>query len=507
MKHIIFIMAILATGTTFAQTITDALRLSSSNTTGTARYRAMGGAFGALGGDLSAIGDNPASSAVFTRGTASVTFVVDDQENTTTYFNNATVSEDTNASLNQVGGVFIIDAGQNSVWKKFSLGFNYDRTANLDDLFSAVGTSTNSIGDYFLNFAQGVPLDLLQTIEGESVSELYQFLGEEQGFAAQQALLGFQSFILDPASLDSSNTQYFANTVADNYDQQYLFGSEGYNSKASFNIGAQYGENLYFGLNLNSHISDYRQSTVLFEDNNASADEGFVTVNNIRFENNLRSLTSGFSLQLGTIAKLNENVRVGVTYDSPTWYTVSEETTQFLSTTATDDAGTFNTVVDPRVTNVFLDYNIKTPAKYTGSIAYLFGKKGLLSFDYSYRDMRELQLRPTNDPVFSAQNATINQTLQAVNSYKLGGEIRAKEWSFRAGYRFEDSPFLDETTIGDLSGYSAGIGYNFGNVKLDVAYDRYSQDRNQQLYSSGLTNQAAIARDNGAILATLSLSL
>lgn len=335
---------------------------------------------------------------------------------------------------------------------------------------------------------------------------MYQFLGEEEGFAAQQAFLGFQSFILDSASGDPDETTYFANTVADSYNQEFLLASNGYNSKASFNLGAQYGESIYFGLNLNSHISDFEQSTVLFENNSAPAEEGFTTVNAIRFDNNLRTLSSGFSFQLGSIAKIGDGLRLGVTYDSPTWYTVSEETSQSVRTTATDDDGTFTTIVDPRVTNIFLDYNIKTPAKYTGSLAYLFGKKGLISFDYSYRDMTELQFRPTNDPFFSGQNATIDNVLQAVNSYKIGGEIRANEWSFRGGYRFEESPFVDETTIGDLTGYSAGVGYNFGKVKLDLAYDNWTQDRNQQLFTSGLTDSATIERDNSSIIATLTLA-
>lgn len=506
MKRIIIIMALVATGTTFAQTITDALRLSNTNVTGTARYRAMGGAFGALGGDLSAIGDNPASSAVFTRGVASLTMGLDSFNNTTNFLGNSTATEDDDFAINQAGGVFVIDTSYDSKWRKITLGFNYDRTSNFDDEFAAVGTNTTSIGDYFLGFAQGIPLSLLETLEGESISDLYQFLGEEEGFAAQQAFLGFQSFILDPASGDLDETTYFANTVADSYNQEYLLASNGYNSKASFNLGAQYGENIYFGLNLNSHISDYEQSTVLFENNSAPVDEGFTTVNAIRFENNLRTLSSGFSFQLGSIAKIGDGLRLGVTYDSPTWYTVSEETTQRIRTTATDDAGTFTTTVDPRVTNVFLDYNIKTPAKYTGSLAYLFGKQGLISFDYSYRDMTELQFRPTNDPFFSGQNATIDNVLQVVNSYKIGGELRADEWSFRGGYRYEDSPFVNETTIGDLSGYSAGIGYNFGKVKLDLAYDNWTQVRSQQLFTSGLTDSAAIERDNSSIIATLTLA-
>ena len=48
-----------------AQFIEDARRYSRQSLEGSARYISMGGAFSALGGDISAITDNPAAAAVF----------------------------------------------------------------------------------------------------------------------------------------------------------------------------------------------------------------------------------------------------------------------------------------------------------------------------------------------------------------------------------------------------------------------------------------------------------
>ena len=50
---------------TYAQSMEDILRYTRTELKGTARYVAMGGAFNALGGDFSAIKDNPAAAAVF----------------------------------------------------------------------------------------------------------------------------------------------------------------------------------------------------------------------------------------------------------------------------------------------------------------------------------------------------------------------------------------------------------------------------------------------------------
>lgn len=490
--------------TSYAQSIADGLRLGTTDITGTARFRALGGAFGALGGDLSAIGINPASSAIFTRGTTSFSLAIDNYDSDVNYFGTRNNTSDGDVSLNQGGGVFIIEASPNSKWNKISLAFNYDRSSNLDDEFFASGIGNTSIANYFVDFAQGVPLELLELQSGETISSLYQFLGEQEGFGAQQAFLGFQSFIIDPVDFDDpNNTAYVSNISGNAFDQQYSFISEGYNSKASFNIGAQYDNRLSFGLNLNSHFGDYTQSTQLIESNN---NDGSL-INVVRFQNNLRTISNGFSFQLGTIAKVHQNLRVGLTYDSPTWYTISEEGTQRISTSGTDSDGDFGVTVDPRVTNIFQDYELRVPGKYTGSLAYLFGKKGLISFDYSYSDFSNLTFRPTSDPFFQEQNQRIENTLKGASTYRVGGEYRIKEWSLRAGYRFQESPYEDGETLGDLTGYSVGAGYNWGNVKFDLAVDRSEQDRNQALFNTGLTSQAAIERENIAVVATLTFSL
>ena len=74
MKKILFL---LLTGFTFnaaqSQEINDAMRYAQDNLNGTARFRAMGGAFGALGGDLSSLNINPAGSAVFANNQVALT--------------------------------------------------------------------------------------------------------------------------------------------------------------------------------------------------------------------------------------------------------------------------------------------------------------------------------------------------------------------------------------------------------------------------------------------------
>ncbi len=61
---------------------------------GSARFEALSGAFGALGGDISAITINPAGLSVFSKNLATVTFQSRNNEISSSYYNNSVVSQD-----------------------------------------------------------------------------------------------------------------------------------------------------------------------------------------------------------------------------------------------------------------------------------------------------------------------------------------------------------------------------------------------------------------------------
>lgn len=501
-KLYIMFTACLAITFSQAQDITDAVRYSSEELTGTARFRAMGGAFGALGGDLSAMEINPAGSAVFLNSFATVTLNYNRRKNDTRYFNGITSNENSEVNFDQAGAVLVFNStNPENNWGKFTLGVNYLQTNNFDDRFLAQGISSNSIDQYFLGYAEGVPLELLETMDNESITDLYLFLGENEGFGAQQAFLGFQGFVINPDSNSPENTLYNSAIAPGNFNQRYSLVSSGLNGKFSFNFASAFKDFLYLGINLNAHFLNYDRATQLLETNSNLGSE----TNEVLFSNNLSTTGDGFSFQLGTIAKVSDNIRLGVSYESPTWLTIIEQTTQGLETFSNEFNESVN--VNPNVVNVYPDYRLKTPGKLTGSLAVLFGTTGLISFDYAYKDLSNTELRPAEDPEFMFQNKQISDNLKATSTFRAGGEYRIKDWSLRGGYRFEESPYNNETTIGDLNGYSLGLGYNFGNIKVDLAYDNSSRTDNTQLYQVGLTNTANIDRDFSSVILSLSFGL
>ncbi len=507
MKKInLLIISALATFTVQAQDITDALRYSQDEIQGTARFRALSGAFGALGGDMSAVNINPASSAVFSQSHASFTLSNVATSNDTRYFNGFASSSDSNFDVSQGGASFVFASRNDSPWRKFSVGVAYDRTNNYDDNWNARGVNTNnqSIDLYFLNYADGKRLDQISALPGESLADAYQDIGNVYGFANQQAFLGFESFIVEADDINNdANTTYFSNLADGTFNHNYSYASTGYNGKIAFNLATQYEDNLYLGMNLNSHFINYDRSTLLFENNNNAGS----IVKSIEFENILSTTGSGFSFQLGGILKLSPEFRLGVAFDSPTWYTIKEETSQYLSTVRDDGGSNATQVINPQTVNVYPDYKLQTPSKITGSLAYIFGTQGLLSFDYSRKDYSKTKFKPTTDAFFADQNDIIGNTLTAASTYRLGGEYKVKQFSFRGGYRFEESPYKNGVTVGDLNGYSLGIGYNFGNTKLDVTFDQFNRTNETPLYNVGLTDAAVIDKTNSNVTLSLSFNI
>jgi hypothetical protein len=483
-KNLLLLVVGLSFSMVHSQEISDAIRYGQTELHGTARFTAMSGAFGALGGDLSATNVNPASSAVFMNNQFAFTMGNYATKNNSNYFGTNTSATNNSFDLNQAGGVFVFKNGNpNSDWKKFSLAINYENTNNYDNAAFSAGTSpVNSVANYFISYANGVPLNLLQNSKYADLNH-----------GAQQAFLGYQGYIINPVTETPNNSSYTSNVRSGgNYYQENSISSNGYNGKLTFNSGLQYKDKIYFGINLNSHFTDYVQNTNFYESNNNPLDLNY-EVRNLNFSNNLHTYGAGFSFQVGAIAKVTNEIRLGLAYESPTWYNLQDEFSQRLSSVSSNTVEVLPPdVVDPLVINYYAPYDLRTPGSFTASAAYIFGKSGLISIDYKYKDYSSSQFSPTNDTYYRGLNSAMHNSLGVSNEIRVGAEYKIENFKLRGGYRFEGSPYNDSTTISDLNSFSGGLGYNFGFIKLDLAYVHAQSSSQQQFFSQGFTESAHI---------------
>lgn len=482
------LLLLLAAGITFStahsQEIKDAMRFAQSELQGTARFTSMSGAFGALGGDLSSLNINPAGSAVFNNNQFASTIGFYDTKNNSNYFKTSTSASENSFDLNQAGGVFVFKTrNPNSDITKFSMAINYENTNNYDNsLFSAGVSPIHSVDRYFISYANGVPLQLLRDGNYNDLDH-----------GAQQAFLGFQGYIINPVNNNDNNILYVSNVRSGgNYYQENSTYSSGHNGKLIFNSAVEIKDFLYFGLNLNSHFTDYVNTTNFYESNKNTSDTHFDGVTNLNFSNSLHTFGSGFSFQFGTIAKLNSNIRIGFAYESPTWYNLRDEFSQRLTSTTTNIQNSKPTNIVNPDGNYYDPYDLQTPGSITGSFSYVFGKLGLISIDYKYKDYSKTQFGPENNIYYRELNHAMHDALGSSNEIRVGGEYRIKNLKLRGGYRFEGSPYNDNVTIGDLTSFSGGLGYNFGPVKLDFSYVHVNSTSQEQFFSQGFTERARI---------------
>jgi len=507
-KIIALLLAVFSVSSIVAQGVSDAVRFSHNDLNGTARFSGLSGAFGALGGDFSSINVNPAGSAVFSNNQVGFTLNNFSIKNKSNYFDVINDASNSNFNISQAGGVLVFtDANTKNDWKKIAFAVNYENINNFENSLYASGVNqNNSIDNYFLSYANANPSINQGGIYLKTLQNSYY---ENLRYPDQQAFLGYNGYIINPVdALNPNNDMYVSNVPnGGNYYQENYLESTGYNGKLNLNFAAQYKDQLYVGINLNSHFTDYRHSTSFYESNNNSSDSG---VRNLRFNNDLHTYGDGFSFQLGTIAKITKEFRLGLAYDSPTWYRLNDELRQTLSSTGFNYGNPANpnlssTTVDSDFVIVYEPYNLRTPGKWTGSLAYIFGKSGLISIDYALKDYGNTKFTPKNE--FKNTNSDLSNLLTTAGEFRIGAEYRIKQWSLRGGFRNEQSPYQNGKTIGDLTGMSAGVGYNFGNTKLDLAYSASSRESQNRFFSQGFTDSASVKTKNSNISLTLLFEL
>lgn len=501
-KYLIIIIAGLTFSALQAQETTpeDALRYAVENLTGSARFRAMGGAFGAIGGDLSAINQNPAGSIFFINNFATFSASNYNSKNISRYYGSTRNENDTTFDINQAGVVFVFkDNNPKNDWKKFTVAINYENNNNFNNnIYSAGVNPYNSIDKYFLRFANGLPQE-----GGITLETLENAFFENLNFIDQQAFLGYQAYLFNPDSNDPQNSNYVSNVPTnENYFQDNYTFSTGYDGKFTANFATAYKDKLFLGINLNYHFTDILKTTSVYESyDTVDATTGLQSV---QFDTETHTFGSGYSFNLGAIVKATESLRLGIAYQSPTWYRLQDEQRQAIYANC-PDCGTNNPInFNPGVTMVYDSYTIQTPGKWTSSIAYLFGKKALLSADVSSKDYSNTRFRPQND--YNGLNSYMNNVLDNAIEVRLGCEYKYKEYSFRGGYRFDQSPYKVDQTFGDLTGYSGGLGYTFEDSRIDLAYSYEHRNFNYTFLSSGLTDPSRVSRYNNNITISYSMN-
>lgn len=428
-----------------AQTDADAFRYSGTNITGSARFTAMSGAFGALGAEFSGLSVNPAGIGLYRRSELTFTPSVYAGATSSTFQGNKSDESKFNFNFGNAGLVFtnIIskDDSQNG-WKSWSFGFGYNRLDNYHNRSSYEGkNANNSLLDYFS-----------QTAGNTNYSDLDNFY-EYQAYAA---------FLINP---DNPITQYIPAITEYGETQRRNVESRGAKGETLFSFGGNYSNKLYLGATLGFESIRYSEESTYEE---ITATHVYDTLQSYKFNQNLTTDGNGINLKFGFIYKVNDIFRFGFAVHTPSWYTMHDEYKTIVSSKFTTGQKYTSESKDGS-----FDYDMTTPFKAVGSLGFVFGKNGILGVDYELTDYGTARFSSSTSSFFET-NKLIENKYTAMHTLKVGTEWRLDNISLRGGVAYSSSPleskFSSSSTDYSKIGYSAGLGIRDEDFFIDFGY-------------------------------------
>lgn len=432
-----------------AQTDVDALRYSQTGIAGTARFTSMGGAFGALGGDFSTLSWNPAGIAIFRKSEFTFSPSLYLEKSSSDFMNETGRANKYNFNFGNIGLIYTQKLSNNDTsygWKNWNFGFGYNRLNNYHTKTFYEGVnSQNSLLDYFLEKANsngGINPDNMDP------------------FAEQ---LAYDSYLI---YFDSTANQYRKDQLpGQNLLQRRTATTRGALSEIVISFGANYSNKLYLGGTIGFSTIRYLEESTYEE---VDKDDSINFFNNYQFNQDVTTHGYGINLKLGLIYRAADWVRLGVAFHTPTFYSMTDDYSNSIKSKF-DDASSY-TVNSPAGT---YDYNLTTPMRAIGSVAFIIGKMGLVSADYELVDYSEARFDATGNSFFDVNN-TIQKKYTAAGNLKIGTEWRYDNFSFRGGYAMYGTPFSSSYKISgaDMSKncFSFGIGMRDADYFIDLGY-------------------------------------
>ena len=453
-----------ATGDTYM-----AAQLATEDLNGTARYVGMGGAMDALGADISTIGSNPAGIGLFRKSQVSGSFGLNIQGDGKTFGDGSK----TNASFDQLGIVFATRTSQNNF---INFGFNYHKSRNFDYVLSAVNALNGSAQNR-------------QTV----FKDMNGLLSNQYSLSYSQ----LDNLYLNNMNLVEDETGELTVVDYEGHDYEFDRAHTGYIGEYDFNLSGNVNNRFYWGLTVGIHDVHYKGYSEYFERLNSTE------IPEVLITDNHKITGHGYNVKGGIIFRPVEEspFRIGVAVSTPTFYKLTTSNYTVIG----DDIDTY------RHSAASEDFTFRTPWKFSLSAGHTIGQNIALGAVYEYADYGSCDMRTidgysydywtdsryedsSSDP---AMKRHIENSLKGVSTLKLGAEIKPdKNVAVRLGYNYVSPVFqtsavrdqtissagvyyastTDYTNWKDTHRFTLGVGFNFDQFRLDLAYQYQTRE-------------------------------
>lgn len=479
-----------------AQSPVQADALSQNELRGTARFMGMGGAFTALGGDLSTLGQNPAGIGVYTRSDVGITLDINMRGYKTETAAATYKDNQTKAFVNNLA--YIGAMNLDGALRTFNWGVSYGRKVSFDHITRGYNNPVqNSLTNYIAAFSGGY-------------SEADLGFGNNYNPYLDSgcdwlSILAYNSYMINPSNGTSNSYQGLylpGQTVS---DAMYTVRESGYVDEYNIDLGGNVSDLVYWGVGVGiSDISYFR-----YTDYSESMENGRIVSGNYLVRGNAgynlyndnHIWGSGWNLKLGLIVRPINELRIGLAVHTPTWYSLNHNYKgytdySYYNPNAAEVSGQNPLQGGEETDMASYTSKLNSPWRLMLGVAGVIDNRAIISVDYErmFYNSMTTKRQNFNDYYYTGYvsaddvNDAIGQYYQGANIVRVGLEYRVTpQFSVRLGYNAQTSNVTKDAadgmyevmTTGTDPSYSfgkttqyisAGIGYRYKAWYVDAAY-------------------------------------
>lgn len=531
MKRItcLFVSAFFLAGSAvYAQGELDLYKLSQKDLNGTARYLGMSGAFGALGGDISSMSTNPAGLGIYRSSEVVTTLSLSSIKTNTDWSGSKADASKTKFNFDNIAYVGYFPTGNDEGIVGWNFGVSYNRVKNYSRSYRVSGNQAYSLADYIADRTMGTPQRDLQYVK-DGYDPYF-----DSPYPSWMSVLGYEAGLIQPYNQGGSSYHTAFGEAKDGKWLPYSPQSVNLDVTEKGSVG-QY--NFSFATNISNRV--FLGATVAVTDMDYSMiseySEYYADPDYLHWDNGLSTSGTGYAFNVGAIVRPADFLRLGVAYNSPTWYKM----TDYYHATAATYISAYN---EPLVENGTpdyqkADYKMRTSDRWIFSAAGFVGQSFLVSVDYELTNYKNMSVSDPNGTAYTERNDEVKRDFGASGTLKVGAEYKiTPQFSVRAGGLWRTSPMKSHMKNGippikddgtysmdavapygtvpnytidkGTSSFSVGLGYRFTpNFYVDLAcvYRVYKEDA--YTFSSTYLADATEIKDETTVIQSIPASL
>lgn len=491
-KEIIFSLMALSVAAAGAQTVYDATAIAQKELNGTARFVGMGGAMGALGGDISTIDTNPAGIGIYRSNDAMLTLgysVIGTESN---YLGRTAEQNKYRWGLDNAGVVISNKIGNHTALRYLNFGFNYHKTKSLYKNMTMQGMM-GTFDNEFLSQTHSMAQQGTASAFDYGRDDL--FYNNNAGWLSG---LGYQGWL---TGKDEETANSYFSYIPDEAFGYYGARERGGIDQYDFNISFNVNDRFYFGFTVGAYDVDYYKNSLWSE--SYGTDEGY----DLNSYNRIHG--TGIDAKFGVIFRPIETspLRIGLSVHTPTFYQLTyttgarlisdvlmerEENEQVTTVMERYDVNTLD-YLDGR--DMDRDFELRTPWVFNASLGYTVGNYLALGAEYEYEDYSSMKFNYPDGGEMMWETGEADLCMKGVSTLRLGAEYKPiPAFSMRLGYNYSSSAFKEDAikalpsnsintdtdfaNTNSMNTFTLGIGYRGSLLYADLAYkyDMYKSD-------------------------------